>query len=49
MEKQPLLLSLKECYNEYKQEVLSRITKEQLEDAVLQTQINQALGTDPPS
>jgi hypothetical protein len=49
MEKQPFLISLKECYQEYQQEVLRKITKEQLEDAVLQTKINQILLRDPPS
>jgi hypothetical protein len=49
MEKEPLLVSFKECYEEYSNELFLKITKEQLEDAVMQTSINQVLLRDPPS
>lgn len=49
MENDPMLVSFKECYTEYSNEVLCKMTKEQLEDAVMQTRINQLLLRDPPS
>lgn len=49
MQKHPMLVSLKECYEEYYNEVLGKISKKQLDDAIMQTRINQILLRDPPS
>lgn len=49
MEREKLLQGLKDSYEEYKNEVVNKITDDQLLDAGLQVQINQSLGTDPPA
>lgn len=49
MERDPMLVSFKACYEEFSHEVLSKMSKEQVEDAVMQTRINQILLRDPPS
>ncbi len=46
--REPLFASFKECYEEYGHEVLRKITKQQLEDAVIQTKVNQLIDRDPP-
>ncbi len=43
------LSGLKKCYEEFVKEVTEKITSEQLADAIMDTEINQALGYDPPS
>lgn len=49
MEREKLLQGLKDSYEEYKNEVVNKITDDQLLDAGLQVEINQILGTDPPA
>lgn len=49
MEREKLLQGLKDSYEEYKNEVVNKITDDQLLDAGLQVEINQSLGTDPPA
>lgn len=47
MDREPQLKAFKKSYKEFETEVITKITDEQLTDAIMQTQINQALGDDP--
>lgn len=48
-ENDPMLVSFKKCYEEYSNEVLGGMTREQMDDAVMETRLNQILERDPPS